>query len=74
MDSNYIGSNDIYNSIIEYKSVQGLNGFLLLSYLGSHPDRTDKFYNKLDDLIVELINRGYEFTDLESSISLVKRY
>ena len=74
MDSNYIGSNDIHNSIIEYKSVQGLNGFLLLSYLGSHPDRTDKFYNKLDDLIVELINRGYEFTDLESSISLVKRY
>ena len=74
MDSNYIGSNDIYNSIIEYKSVQGLNGFLLISHLGTDPNRTDKFYNTLDDLIVELKNRGYEFTDLESSLSLVKRY
>ena len=30
-----------------------------LIHLGTHPDRTDKFYNRLGDLIQELKARGY---------------
>ncbi|MBI9072990.1 MAG: polysaccharide deacetylase family protein [Melioribacteraceae bacterium] len=58
---NYIGSNEIYNSIINYESEQNLNGFFLLLHIGTHPDRTDKFYFLLEDLVDELQNRGYKF-------------
>jgi len=37
----------------------GLRGAILLIHLGTHPDRTDKFYNRLGDLIQELKARGY---------------
>jgi hypothetical protein len=29
--------------------------------MGTHPDRKDKFYDKLGQLIEELKGRGYEF-------------
>jgi hypothetical protein len=29
--------------------------------MGTHPDRTDKFYDKMSYLIDELRKRGYEF-------------
>jgi peptidoglycan/xylan/chitin deacetylase (PgdA/CDA1 family) len=64
---NYISSEKIYNNILEYeiKTPNGLNGFILLTHIGTHPDRKDKFYHKLDDLIYELKQRGYLFKKLE---------
>lgn len=63
MGEKYIDSARIYESILKYEatSSSGLNGFLLLVHIGTHPDRTDKFYNKLPELIDELGKRGYRF-------------
>jgi len=73
-DNNYRSSDEIYNSILEMESKRGLNGFLLLSHLGTDGERIDKFYYRLDELLTELNRRGYEFTDLESILSFEKRY
>ncbi len=64
MGDNYVSSDEVYRSILEYeqKSEFGLNGFHLFLHLGTHPERTDKFYNKLDELIGELKSRGYSFS------------
>ena len=73
-DDNYRNNKVIFNSILELESTEGLNGFLLLGHIGTNPKRIDKFYNKLDELLKELSQKGYEFTNLESLLSLEKRY
>jgi len=67
MGKKYKSSKEIYNAILKYEhdSQNGLKGFILLLHLGTHPDRTDKLYNRLDDLISELHRRGYRFTILK---------
>lgn len=61
-DKNYISSEDILKRIKEYetKDPNGLNGFILLTHIGSGPKRTDKFHNKVDELIGWLKAKGYE--------------
>lgn len=63
MGERYISSDKIFKNIIEYekKDPSGLNGFILLIHIGSHPDRTDKFYYKLHELIQHLKQQGYSF-------------
>jgi peptidoglycan/xylan/chitin deacetylase (PgdA/CDA1 family) len=63
----YRSSKEIFDSILEYEhaSPTGLNGFILLSHIGSSPRRTDKFYLLLDDLITALKNRGYSFLRID---------
>lgn len=65
---NYRSSEDIYNRILNVEKKEGLNGHLLLIHLGTHPDRTDKFYDRLDELIGELKNRGYSFAPLKELV------
>jgi len=64
MGGKYVSSETIYSNILNYESDSktGLNGFILLLHIGTHPDRTDKFYYKLDQLISEIQKRGYRFT------------
>jgi peptidoglycan/xylan/chitin deacetylase (PgdA/CDA1 family) len=66
-DKNYRSSEDIYNSIIGYeqKHHNGLNGFILLLHIGTDPGRTDKFYDKLPQLVSFLKGKGYEFQVVE---------
>ncbi len=61
---NYLPSDSIYSRILrhESQSTNGLNGFLLLTHVGTDERRTDKFYNVLDPLISELLKRGYSFS------------
>lgn len=59
--NSYKSSETLYNNILKYEQENTLNGYLLLIHIGTHPDRTDKLYNRLDPLIKELKNRGYEF-------------
>nr|HQU93347.1 polysaccharide deacetylase family protein [Pyrinomonadaceae bacterium] len=61
-DKNYISSEDILKRIKEYetKDPNGLNGFILLTHIGSGPKRTDKFHNRVDELIGWLKAKGYE--------------
>lgn len=68
MESKYVASDVIYESILnrEAKYKNGLNGFILLTHIGTDPRRTDKFYNKLDQLIAELKKKGYKFIRVDS--------
>jgi endoglucanase len=60
---NYRSSEAIYNSIINYEQARpaGLNGFMLLMHIGAGSKRTDKFYNRLPELIRYLKGKGYRF-------------
>ncbi len=65
----YLSSESIYQSILEFEasSPTGMNGFILLLHVGTHPDRTDKFYMELEKLILELNSKGYTYSLLEAS-------
>lgn len=57
---NYRFPDIIYRSILEFEEMEpdGLNGFLLLSYVGAGSGRPDKFFRRLPALIAELKARG----------------
>ena len=61
-DKNFISSDAIMQRITEYeaKDPNGLNGFILLTHIGSGPNRTDKFHDRTEDLITWLRSKGYE--------------
>jgi peptidoglycan/xylan/chitin deacetylase (PgdA/CDA1 family) len=65
--ANYRSSAQIYQSIIAYEKSDphGLNGFILLLHIGTHPDRTDKFYRSLHRLLTELGGKGYRFVRID---------
>jgi peptidoglycan/xylan/chitin deacetylase (PgdA/CDA1 family) len=67
MEDRYVSSNRILNSIITYDSstAKGLNGFILLSHIGTHPLRTDKFYFHLDHLISYLMEKEYKLVRID---------
>jgi peptidoglycan/xylan/chitin deacetylase (PgdA/CDA1 family) len=69
--NNYRTSDEIYDSIIKYEGEDpnGLNGFILLTHIGTDERRTDKFYFKLDALIRELKNRGYAFQRIDELLN-----
>jgi len=58
---NYRSSETILNDIkaFEKKDPNGLNGCIMLIHLGTAPERTDKFYNRLNDLLTFLKRKGY---------------
>ncbi len=60
---NYQSSEAIFQSILNYEQTKpaGLNGFILLLHIGTDPRRSDKFYDRLHELINTLRNTGYEF-------------
>lgn len=64
---NYRSSEVIYSSIMTYEkeAENGLNGFILLIHIGSSPEREDKFYYYLDELIPALRRRGYKFVRID---------
>lgn len=61
MGKQYRSSDEILNSILNLEEQTGLNGVIMLLHIGTHPERTDKFYNRLDELISVLKSRGYSF-------------
>ncbi|MBV8255880.1 MAG: glycoside hydrolase family 9 protein [Chitinophaga sp.] len=67
-EKNYVSSQQIMTSILEYESNHptGLNGFVLLLHIGTDPRRKDKFYNQLPALIAALKERGYRFERVDS--------
>ena len=71
MGNQYIDSKTIHNSIIscEQQSLSGLNGFILLTHIGTDPGRTDKFYFYLPQLIMELKSRGYLFVRINELLN-----
>ncbi|MES2651023.1 MAG: glycoside hydrolase family 9 protein [Bacteroidota bacterium] len=63
MGKSYRSTTEIYQSIIDYSknNDHGLNGFILLLHIGTDPKRTDKFYDRLPELIQYLKKEGYDF-------------
>ena len=63
---NYYSSDFIMEKIFKCESSdpKGLNGHIMLIHLGTDPERTDKFYDRLPELIEALQTRGYGFTPL----------
>ena len=64
--SYYFSSDSIYSTFVNFEesSTNGMNGFLLLTHFGTHPERIDKFYAKLEQLILHLKQKGYKFVRL----------
>jgi peptidoglycan/xylan/chitin deacetylase (PgdA/CDA1 family) len=60
----YRSSNQIFDNIVKYEANHSLNGFMLLTHIGTDNLRTDKFYNKLDQLIETLQQKGYSFVPI----------
>ena len=69
-DKNFRSSDFIYSKILEKEEndPHGLNGFLLLMHVGAGPGRKDKFFLRLDDLLNELEQRGYEFVRVDEML------
>ncbi|MFH2032642.1 MAG: polysaccharide deacetylase family protein, partial [Bacteroidota bacterium] len=65
---NYKSSKQIYESIIDYEKRNNLNGFILLTHIGAHPERIDKFYNQLNSLVEYLLNEGYSFKQIDEAV------
>lgn len=63
----YRDSGEIYQSILEYETstANGLNGFILLTHIGTDSGRTDKFYFQLEKLLEELKLRGYRLKRID---------
>lgn len=68
----YRSSEVIWQSIVDYKekSEHGLNGFIMLIHIGTAPERTDKFYHRLDRLISWLKASGYQLKRIDDLITI----
>lgn len=64
---NYQSGEVIFNKIKAYeaKDANGLNGFILLLHIGTDPERTDKFYDRLSDLIDFLKSKNYKLVKVD---------
>lgn len=64
---NYAASEAIMQRIRDYeaKDPAGLNGFIFLMHVGVAPERTDKFYNRLDGLVRWLKTKDYQLVRID---------
>lgn len=68
MGKSYKTSAEIYQSITTYNETRpnGLNGFILLLHIGTDARRTDKFYDRLSELISYLKHKGYKLDRIDN--------
>ena len=71
MGRRYVTTDSILVSIKRYEQNEknGLNGFILLMHIGTHPDRVDKLYNRLDELIVYLKSRDLHMVRIDELLN-----
>ena len=69
--NNYVSSEAVLQSIKDYEAhdPDGLNGFILLWHIGVAPERTDKFYDHLDELLVWLESKGYQLARIDQMLN-----
>lgn len=69
--ANYRSSQYLFNRLFDYekKDPHGLNGAIVLIHIGSHPSRTDKFYDLLEPLVDRLQNLDYDFVRIDSLLT-----
>jgi len=68
MGKSYRSSDEIYRSITTFNETKpnGLNGFILLLHIGTDARRTDKFYNRLEELITYLKKADYKLARIDN--------
>ncbi|CAH0207859.1 Endoglucanase D [Pedobacter sp. Bi27] len=68
MGKSYRSSDEIYRSITTFNETKanGLNGFILLLHIGTDARRTDKFYNRLAELITYLKKADYKLARIDN--------
>lgn len=64
MGKSYRSSKELYNRLMSFEKNKGLNGHFLMIHFGTHPERTDKFYKLLPQIIRTLKHRGYRFVSV----------
>ena len=64
MGKSYRSSKELYNRLVSFEKNKGLNGHFLMIHFGTHPERTDKFYKLLPQIIRTLKHRGYRFVSV----------
>jgi peptidoglycan/xylan/chitin deacetylase (PgdA/CDA1 family) len=62
--ANYASSQALIDQLLKFEKENGLDGAMILIHPGTHPDRTDKLYLRLDEIIKTLRERGYSFERL----------
>ena len=69
---NYVSSEAIMQRIKEYEALDpaGLNGFILLMHIGVAPERTDKLYDRLDDLLKWLGGNNYHLVRIDQLLKV----
>ena len=55
--------------MLDYEHAHTLNGHFLMIHFGTSPERADKFYKRLPQVIKALRHRGYRFVSLEDMIN-----
>lgn len=60
--SNYKSSGELIDSLFEFEQTEGLVGAIILIHPGTVPERTDKLYYRLGEIIEYLKLKGYIFT------------
>ncbi|TBO41526.1 glycoside hydrolase family 9 protein [Pedobacter kyonggii] len=68
MRKSYRSSDEIYRSITTFNETKpnGLNGFILLLHVGTDARRTDKFHNRLAELIIYLKKADYKLARIDN--------
>ncbi len=63
----YYSSDELITKLYDFEKndKNGLNGAIILMHFGTHEDRTDKLYNKLDEIIKDLKKKGYVFNTID---------
>ena len=73
MRDKYFSSTEIYKRILQVEKKQSLNGHILMFHIGVDNRRSDKFYTRLNALLLELKRLKYEFVDLYQSTDVVDK-
>lgn len=68
----YRSSDDIMRKVWECEAADanGLAGHFMLIHFGTVPERTDKFYDRLPELISELRAKGYEVVGVKQMLGM----
>lgn len=64
LSKNYHSSQRIIDALYGYEKVHGLNGAILLIHPGVEEERTDRLYNRLDEIVTALKKLKYNFKSL----------
>lgn len=62
--TSYRSSEELVEQLLAFEEKNGLHGALVLIHPGTEDSRTDKLYNRLDEVLEHLKRKGYQFDRL----------